>query len=263
MTSTVQWTPSQRGNSIGGVWGDAPAGFGSFLAIGGAQTVGLVFDATTAQNLNFATVGGQTRILDGPILTGFTLSFSLGILGGGSGATACTIEIGVVPEADAANYAFTTLIPFSRNEEILGSFALGLVPELPTILDVSLVFNTAQVTQIRSLVTSRSGWSGKLALSIRLTIGNALEIQEPSAHPITLDTTQEIFFNGLIGGPSGPRQRYVRDARFGMPALNTELIRDGDQPSLFVRTHDWDEEDPEQEYRPKSGEGTVDDGIPE
>jgi hypothetical protein len=46
-----------------------------------------------------------------------------------------------------------------------------------------------------------------------------------------------------------------------MPALSTELVRDGDNPSLWVRGHDVDPEDEVATYRRRSGEGSTDDGI--
>ena len=46
-----------------------------------------------------------------------------------------------------------------------------------------------------------------------------------------------------------------------MPALNTELVRDGDQPNLWVRPWDSDPFDEPNTYRPRPGEGTVDDEI--
>jgi len=242
-------------------WGDTPGVLGAFLVVGGGEAAGLVFDAATGQALRFTTVGSQQRILDGPVVLDWNFDFTVGILGGGGGATACTFELGYVPEAAAANYS-TTLFPWGRNETTLGTFAVGVVPELPATLAISLSPTSPQMETLRAIVTSRAAWSGRLALSLRLTVGNPLEILAPTFAPVQLATTQEIFFAGLTGGPEG-KARAVRDGRYGFPAFNTELIRDGDNPGLWVRPFDFDPEDEEATYRPRPGEGTIEDEIPD
>jgi hypothetical protein len=171
------------------------------------------------------------------------------------------VELGFVPEAAVTNYT-AVLLPWSRNEISLGTFDLGAVPVLPDVLQVTLTPASVPFTEVRAHVTSRSTWSGRLALSIRQTSGSNLQLRAPDSSPVELLTTQELFFTGLAGGPTGPRIRAVRDGRFAMPAFNTELIRDGDQPNLWVRPSDWDPEDEPARYRPRPGEGTVDDDIP-
>jgi hypothetical protein len=57
--------------------------------------------------------------------------------------------------------------------------------------------------------------------------------------------------------PTGERARGVRDQRFGMPALSTHLVQDGDQPGLWVNPEHSDPEDEfrESDYLPDPHEG--------
>jgi len=263
MTSTVTWGPPVQfgvGVVLGpDVWSDTP--LASNIPFSGVDidSVGIIFDAGTTQDLRFDTVGGQNRILDGPIVASFSLNFLATHIA--PSTAPFRMQIGLVADPQPADFS-TAVFPFFRNEIDLGTFDLGSIPVTPSTLAVSL---SLDATLIRSHITSRSTWNGRLALSLRnpQPFSPQHSYLIDSGTSITATTEQQIFFGGLIGGPSGPRQRYVWDGRFGMPALNTELIRDGDNPALFVRAHDWDPEDPETEYRPRSGEGTVDDGIPE
>jgi hypothetical protein len=91
-------------------------------------------------------------------------------------------------------------------------------------------------------------------------LGAALLWMPNIAQP-TWSWTLEHFFTGTLG-PSGPGQRSVRDGRFGMPALNTELVEDGYEPGLWVRPDDRDPEDEADSYVPRPTEGAVDDEVP-
>ena len=259
-TTSVTWTPVQRGLFTAGIWADAPDGFGVFTAVG--DTAGFVFDAATGQTLRFAMVGSQQRILEGPLIMDWTLNFRVGTLLG-PGPSACAFELAYVPQAAAENYT-TALPPFGRSEISLETFSVGVVPNLPNTIPVSISPNASQMSDLRALVTSRAAWSGRLALSLRQTLGNPLEIVAPSVSPVTLVTAQDlVFFSGLIGGPIGPGVRVVRDGRFAMPAFSNQLVSDGDQHGLFVRAGDWDPEDETASYRPRPGEGSINDEVPD
>jgi hypothetical protein len=254
MTVSVTWEPPvQAGVGTTAVWVNLATDLTMIQGTG--EEIGLIFDARNDQTLRF----NGDRILDPPTLLSATLSVTLSMPA--LSFLPVEIEIGAVPVPPPVNYSNTAL-PWSREEVSLGTFTLTTVATAPATTAVSL---TLDRLVLAAQVTSRPWWNGRVALSVRvLTAGNRLLMKQGSGFTIGLATTQEEkFFHGLIGGPSGPRQRYVRDGRFGMPALNTELLRDGDNPALFVRAHDWDPEDPEIEYRPRSGEATVDDGIPE
>ena len=135
------------------------------------------------------------------------------------------------------------------------------VPQTVTIHPVNDVnFGRLSALQERGYTFpwGQADWTGHLHVALWLTV-SAGPFTEVSAVSLTLD--HEPFFSGLAGGPTGPRQRFVRDHRYGMPALNQELVRDGDQPGLWVRPWDRDSEDEPARYKPRPGEGTVDDDI--
>jgi len=272
--STITWSPTfQWGASADPVWVDVPidpnnpplAGTGASL---NPQTIpnsfaGVIFDANLDQTLRFATVGGLQRILEGPTLLALTLNlqFAGSILDGGPDNR---VEVGLVPEGAPANYS-NALLPWTRNEQSLGVFTLVGVPAFPgTAIPFQFVLSADAALLVRALCTSRANWTGRVAMSFRAAGANSVDLYNFVGGEIAAVTSQEsVFFSGLAGGPYGGRARVVRDARFAMPAMNTELVRDGDNPSLWVRPFDWDPDDPEQTYRPRPGEGTVDDSIPD
>jgi hypothetical protein len=85
-----------------------------------------------------------------------------------------------------------------------------------------------------------------------------LSLNPPSLTMVTIPA-----HTGYVGGPFGGNIRAVRDTRFGFPAFSHELVRDLETPSLYVRPHDVDPEELEARYRPKAGEGSVSDDIPD
>lgn len=183
-----------------------------------------------------------------------------------------TIEVWCVPEAAPAEYGATKL-PFAR-AELKVSGANYVWNGVGTTLTLTIGTHTSAAATatckdnwqtIRALSIGSHLWSGKIALSLKNLTGGfafAFNSTESAGQSPELLLTQTPFFAGLIGGPLGKR-RFVRDGRFGMPALNTELVRDGYNPSLYVRAFDQDPEDPPTRYRPRKGEGTVDDDIPD
>lgn len=256
MTTTVIWTsPLQWGVSAAGVWADlAPDDVTGDLTLQtGASEGGAIFDATSFQTLRFA----SGRILDGPILVSATLSFSVTRIGVSTGPW--TLEVGIVPEAAPALYS-TSALPWARGETSLGDFDLGTVPQIPATLAVTHAFTGDAALSLRALATSKAAWSGRMALSFR-TSGTVVRLKNGPSFAFSLTTEQAPSWNGLVDSSQGGRRRYVRDHRFGMPALNTELVRDGDQPGLWVRPSDADPLDEPNTYRPRPGEGTVDDEI--
>ena len=271
--SSITWSPTaQWGGSTGAVWVDqaiAPLLIGTGAPCNPVLGffAGAIFDANADQTLRFATVGGVARPLDPPILLS---PFRLDVTIGGSildGGTDNRLEIGVVPDGSPADYANgATNVPWGRGESALETFTLANVPAFPLDpIPFSLTLGTASVTLIRALVTSRGDWNGRLALSFRAAGANSFDLYNatPGATISAVTSQESVFFSGLAGGPFGGKVRAVRDGRFAMPAMNTELVRDGDNPGLWVRPHDFDPEDPEQTYRPRPGEGSVDDQIPD
>jgi hypothetical protein len=257
---TAQWGSATE---PGDVWATEPFSDAVTVLLDGTagidRRVGVIFDAALQQTFRFDASG---NLLDGPILTGFTLRATYAAVtafeGGGPDQRA---ELLLVPEAGPVDFASGTLAPLNRGELSLGSFTLPL-GAFPDIQVVDFAFPTAGALLGRAHVTSRSQWRGRIALTLRSLGANTFRLHNGPTNPMRLLTVQEPFFQGLAGGPTGPRIRVVRDSRFGMPALNTELIRDGDQPNLWVRSSDWDPEDEPARYRPRPGEGTVDDDIP-
>jgi len=262
MTTVIWRTPVQfgGGQTLGpGLWSDI--GFGLSTAIDNVQSIGIIFDARTEQGLQTTTVGSDTRCLDNPLFESASLVLTLSKSAGAPGNP--NITVGLVPDPQPQDYQETaipnTLLPTTRSEVTLATIT-GPVPTSPGLSQFTIELDPVL---LRAHVTSRARWNGRLALSLSTTVAPVAYTIRNDVSPLTLVSEQGLFFQGLIGGPSGPRQRFVRDGRYGMPAVNTELIRDGDNPSLFVRSFDWDPEDEEATYRPKPGEGTVDDGIPE
>jgi len=257
LTTTVTWSPTVQFGT-----GDAFNVFTQFgvITLGAfGITGGLLFDAGASQSLRFATVGGQSRILDGPVVD--TLSFvcdvNTTVLGGDNTAL---VEFGLVADPQPANYV-TGLAPWFRNEISLGNYTVTCVLD-PAQATQTITMSSDAMALIRAHATSSARWNGRLALSMRRVSGLFPFFRDTGLNvQASAQTTQERFFSGLAGGPAG-KVRAVRDGRFGMPAMSTELMRDGDQPSLWVRDFDVDPEDPDATYRPKPGEGTTDDEIP-
>jgi len=141
---------------------------------------------------------------------------------------------------------------------------------LPAGGSTTYTFTTANEEFLRAMMAS-AWWAGRFGFILEVATltpdpGNPAFLNDPlpgEANEILWSPVQLLaFFTGLAGGPSG-KVRAVRDSRYAMPALNTELIRDGDNPALWVRPFDWDPDDPEQTYRPRPGEGTIEDEIPD
>ena len=273
--STITWSPtSQWGASVAATWVDSPIdpnnppnpldGVGVPLSNATLPNAfaGMIFDANLDQVLRFTTVRGLQRILDGPILLALRLNlqFAGSILDGGPDNQ---VEVGIVPDGAPANYS-NVLLPWSRGEQSLGIFPLAGLPAFPgTAIPYTFVLSAASVTLIRALVTSRANWTGRVAFSFRAAGANSVDLYNFVGGEIAAVTSQEsVWFSGIAGGPGG-KVRAVRDGRYGMPAFSNELVRDGDDPGLFVRPFDSDSEDEEQTYRPRPGEGTVDDEIPD
>jgi len=259
VATNVNWVAPVQfggGQTLGpGVWVDLP--FNASISLDSVQSIGMIFDARNEQALRTTTVGGDTRCLDNPVFV--TASLGLTLSRNAPGADP-VITVGLVPDPQPVNYQVTalpnTLLPTTRGELTLATFT-PIVPLAPNMLAVSVALDALL---IRTHVTSRARWNGRFALSLSTTSVISIFVRNDLT-PLTLTSSQELFFAGLAGGPSG-KARAVRDGRFAMPAFNAELIRDGDQPGLWVRPFDFDPEDLEATYRPRPGEGTIDDEIP-
>ena len=259
--STITWSPTALwGVGSGGVWLElTPNDVTGDVTLEGSDEAGVIFDATTDQTFRFATVAGDQRMLDGPILLAGDLRFFARRVVGSN--PPWTVEVGLVSDPQPVDFSAPDELPWERGEVSLGIFTLADVPVAPDATQYTL---TLPAVDLRALVTSRARWNGRLALSLRaFSFANRVRVMNGPSFPVEMVTSQEsLWFSGLVGGPSG-HVRAVRDGRYGMPAFSTELVRDGDDPGLFVRPFDSDPEDEEQTYRPRPGEGSVDDQIPD
>lgn len=260
MSPTITWSTIQWGNALGANWvnGTAMGLVDNFTGGGG------IFSAANSQTLQTASVNNMIVVVEGPLLLGMTLQMDANHnLGFGA---AVVLEVGLVPDPRPVAYS-DSFLPWSRNEVSLGLFPFS-TPQFPAFTPISIVLNGDAMLLVRALVTSRGYWNGTIAFSFRVpdtVVSTEIVLSDNGVAPnaAALVTTQSAvpFFSGLAGGPAG-KVRAVRDGRFGMGVMSTELMRDGDQPSLWVRDFDVDPEDPDATYRPKPGEGTTDDEIP-
>lgn len=256
MTQTVAWSTAQWGTFQSGVWTTLAEADGVEANPRGDVPTRLLAFILELPNPEFS----GSRILDAPIVSGITLQFPTLEVGGGPSFSQ-PVRLSVLLATTTADYS-TASPPLSRGETTVGTFTLQvdggvLVPKVEP-----LVIPTATVTQIRSQVTSSAFWDGRLAFVVEaLEFSAGFRVLNGPTNPLTADMEQDLFFSGLTGGPAG-RIRAVRDSRFGMPAFHPELVRDGDNPGLFVRSFDVDPEDEEATYQPKPDEGTVTDEVP-
>ena len=241
----------QDGFSLFGTWQpDTDDGFS--LSEGLTSRAGLIFNV----GVNTNSIGyplAQPRI--GSLSLRLTTHPDMTVNPG-----AAVVQAWIVNETNPQNYG-PGFIPLARGEQLIGqsNFVWTGVGTQVTV-DFSLdAFETYRTTRLSSAL-----WAGRIAVSLMITTTVILKFNssESAGTGPELLADQASFFAGLTGGPTGPRQRFVLDGRFGMPALNTELVRDGDSPGLWVRPSDQDPEDEQATYRPKPGEGTVDDKIP-
>lgn len=250
VTQTVIWgnPTSQWGTSTGAAWTTRAFADGVPVSIGPAQPhVGIIFAPT---GLKFQ--GG--RVVDNPSVS--TLTLRLPIFGTFGNVT---VRLWFVPQVDVADFSDTAL-PLTRGEVLLGTFTI-IDPPAAFLTIFSLAVPGAALVDLRAQVTQRTRWTGRVAFVVEWFVGGAsFDLVNGPTDAITASVTQELFFSGTIGEP-GARVRAVRDHRYGMPALNTELVRDGDNPGLWVRPWDSDSEDEPARYRPRPGEGSVDDEV--
>lgn len=262
--TVVTRTPSQDGHFIAAGWDDAADGIILSVAPAIPSTIGLTF--------NWGLTFSGTLPLDPPIVSALTLTLT-GHPAMAADPGADTVELWAVPTSAPADYS-TPLFPFNRSEVLIGAGAFAWTGVGTTVAVTAGTYLTAGNAStptcrdnwqtIRALYLSSSQWNGKLGLSLR-NLGAGISLTFNSLESVgtepRLASTETSFFTGLVSGESGSRRRYVRDGRFGMPALNTELVRDGDQPGLWVRPEDQDPFDEPAQYKPRRGEGTVDDGM--
>lgn len=264
-TNLVAHTPSQDGSFIAAGWDEGADGI---ILATAPQPAPSVIGLTYTWNLRF----DGLYPLDPPIISDFTLVLT-GHPTMAVDPGADIVEVYAVPQETPADFSFS-IPPFSRGGILIGAgtfswsgvgttvtisagvYRTGTDPQTPTCAD-----NWAT---IRALYLSSTRWNGKLCLSLQNVVaGQALTFNsnESAGGGPVLSSIETNFFAGLAGGPTGPRQRFVRDQRFGMPALNTELVQDG-VVGMWVRPEDADPEDLPATYRPKPGEGSVDDEVP-
>lgn len=265
-TTTVVWgNPSHQWGvqTVGGVWLDLDqvASLGDLTLQTGVADGGVILDATLHQTFRLIPGALGTQFGDPPLIVPTSFSFFVSRAGGS--VSPWRLQLGVVPSYNPANYE-TAVPAWGRNERDLGTFDLGAVPALPVYAQRTLIMSPNAQLELRAVV-GQANWTGRLAVSLRTGGDDGIfRVANNPGQPLLVSTSQTTpFFTGLRGGPHGGPHRYVRDHRFGMPALNTQLVQDGDNPALWVRPNDWDPEDEPARYRPRPGEGTVNDKIPE
>ena len=276
MTTTVL-TPEQIGYVQLGVWQDLDP---PRLSINGVnRSVGIRFDLNQRERpilssltLSLVIDMGASTVLDG---TGYALTVMVYTL---SGETAFsnsftpptlfdfTLAQTVIGDDVPSNTGWIFANYYSSSIQIAsGTYTFALCPEVTgvtgtTYQDPYYSRLSAQNERAYSPVWGLADWTGHVHVGVEC---NNAALVSPRITSASLSVDWRPFFSGLAGGPTGGGIRAVRDGRFGMPAWNRDLIRDGDNPGLWVRSEDFDPEDEEQTYRPRPGEGTVDDGIPE
>lgn len=251
MTLTVAWGNTvQWGTEEAGVWTTRAILDGVPVIIGAGDTIGAIFEVP---ELQFS----GSRVIDGPVVSGVTLKLPVrGIPAQPDEET--TVRLWVVPETAADDFGASDM-PLARGEVLLGTITFPTPGAIaPTLIDLE----ATDTTELRAFVTSRSLWEGRVAFVIEYVSGDTFEIINGPSAPMTVNAEQDLFFAGMTGGGDG-KLRAVRDGRYGMPAFHTDLVQDGDQPGLYVKSFDVDPEDEEATYRPKPGEGTRTDEIPD
>lgn len=237
----------QNGCFSGGVWTESPPGESFSVGVAGDTLIGLVYNVQQAAFGHFDS-DSAGRTMDGPIWvsSGDITLTNTSVFGG-------LVDAFFLPNPQPD--LFSTTNP----PTLTGAVTIAEDIVIASVLDATgpVSFSSAVCTALRGFVTSRAVWNGRVALVLDWDVGIATSMRVSSIESVVFQT----FWNGLVGGPSGPRRRWVRDHRFALPALNSEVIRDGDQPSLWVRPFDSDPFDEPQTYRPRPGEGTVDDEI--
>lgn len=252
MTTTVAWSTVQWGTFEAGVWTPLAMADGIEARPSGLDNRLLAFIV----ELPNPQLSG-TRILDAPVVSGVKLQLPTLEVGALPNDRQVRISVGLTTTTD--DYS-TASPPLSRGETTAGTFIFqGGGTLIPMV--VPLEIQTSIVTEIRR-VTSSAFWDGRLSFVVEsLDIDAGFRVLNGPSNPLTTDMDQDLFFGGRVGGGEG-RIRAVRDSRYGMPAWNHELVRDGDNPGLFVRAWDVDPEDEEAQYKPKPDEGTVTDEVP-
>ena len=240
--TTITWTPPvQAGVADAGTWNDM-LGSGSFVvSFGDAHPGAFIFDASLFPPSMQSTIVG--------------LQFQLEVAHS-SGSQVKALEFGYVPDPQPANYS-DSLLPWTRGEVNLGTFEVDLSAGPPPY-----TFTIAQslLAPLRSTVFARSFWNGRFAVSLRNPASSRYTVNGDTAAAIV---TVAASFTGLLDDPDGPGVRAVLDSRFGFGTFSTKLIRDGENPALFVRPWDRDPKDPRVEHRKKPGEGSRDDRTPD
>lgn len=238
----------QQGTIFGAIWTEFPVG--TDITVPQGALVGLLYSVQLAGGSPFSMETGfsPARALDPPIWvsTGTLTLTNTGVPGG-------EIDIYLVPDPSPDLFSAANPPTLTGASLLFENAILMIGPGSTTTVTLDRIANTT----IRALVASSVYWTGRIALVLDWNVGVGSTLQVSSL----VDTTFQTFWSGAIGGPSGPRRRFVRDHRYGMPALNSELVRDSYAPGLWVRPWDQDPEDPPNTYQPRPGEGTVDDGI--
>lgn len=249
-TGTI--TLEQAGSSIGGIWTEATVADPTPITVQVGGLIGLVYNVRLAGGIPFNMTSAFTpaRALDPPIwVSAGTLTLV------NQSATGGFVDVFLVPDPSPDLFSNGNPPTLTGATLLSEDTLLGTIAAPPDT--IAIVLDADANTSIRAQVTSKTDWTGRVAFVLDWTVGLA------STLTVSLtDTILQRFFSGLAGGPYGGPIRVLRDGRYAMPALSGQLVEDGDQPNLWVRSFDADPDDPEQEYRPRPGEGTVNDKVP-
>lgn len=242
--------------SEAGVWTEIP--LGSNIPILGApfDTIGLMFSVqVTGTGIGSPFSLSQRGLgLDPPTWLG---GGSLTVLTSGTLGWAYNLFLHVDPDMAPWSSANPPDVDVGTNVLLASGLLIPLVPH-------TINFSDAADEAIRQRQCGPGFWNGRIPLFFQFgpVLFTGVMINNEANGPNFANVEFQPFWNGLAGGGSG-KLRAVRDGRYAMPAWNTELVRDGDEPGLFVRPFDADPEDPEATYRPRPGEGTREDEVPD
>lgn len=240
----------QTGSVNGGVWTEVAVGTPIAQGVAVDALIGLIYNVQLTGGAPFSS-DPLGRSLDAPLwASSGTITFT-----NITNTLGATLTAFFVPNPAPALWGASNL-PTTTGAIQMATGSLGTTA-VPGTNPITLSFSTAIDEQIRGYVTSRALWTGRIAVVVDWDLGLTQSLTASS----WTNTTLAPFFGGLTGAVGGPRRRAVRDHRYAMPAMNSELVRDGDQPGLWVRPWDADPFDEPNTYRPRPGEGTVDDPI--
>lgn len=243
-------------------WGEiAPADVpaGDSQVVTNVTRCGIQFDITAFRDYTLQTVNSEVRIADTPVSSNVILTFNASRNVNATGL----IEILLDSDPQAPVFADGSGPDVEDRSSMvsLGTVLLEDLPLFPTLQAYDIALDG---DLMRAHLLSKARWGGTIALAIRNAGGaGTIRIRNglTDTTAISMSMNQDAFFTGLLGD-SQPYVRAVRDSRYGVATLSNKLVRDGNDPGLWVFERDRDPLDRPSEYIPDPREGVVDDEIP-